>query len=83
MSITTRPIGLPYPEPSLATWWPKLDFEFEDAAAAGHTATATAWRVSALLARPTGWRIGTVNQPPPSLVIHATGRPRLIYATTH
>jgi hypothetical protein len=25
MSFSTRPIGLPYPEPSLATWWPELD----------------------------------------------------------
>ena len=31
MTIDKRPIGLPIEEPSLATWWPRLDFAFVDA----------------------------------------------------
>ena len=46
MSLTTRPIGLPYPEPSLATWWPELDFEFEESAA-GRVHLPGATRVAA------------------------------------
>ena len=28
--VTTHPIGLPIGEITLATWWPKLDFTFEE-----------------------------------------------------
>ena len=35
MSIETHPIGWPVDQITMATWWPGLDFEFEESAAGG------------------------------------------------
>ena len=39
--IDTRPIGLPIGEITLATWWPKLDFPFEEQQTSGVSFTWT------------------------------------------
>ena len=35
MSIETHPIGWPVDQITMATWWPGLDFDFEESAAGG------------------------------------------------
>ena len=61
MTIETRPIGLPIEEPSLATWWPRLDFAFVDADAGAMSGAATLAFTPTATALATGDLAGTAT----------------------